>query len=308
MKKSVKFIVVFCISLIAILLFFLTDSSIFSMSLSTTQVSKNNTSLNKNIVYKDIFEYEKNTITIDYNKMNALLNSLNEYIEYSDSLKNIYNTIIDNYYNSKSTKMYDSKNKKVLEFNLKYDEAAELFNKFFEVIGDTKVKILFDDYKNIEEIDIEKLNFKINRESIIRENIVKTAKAEVGKTGETYWNWYGFNRRVEWCCVFVSWVAYKNDVLNTHIPKFIWVKKGVDYYREKGQLKKPREYTPKPGDVVFFEWNGNTIIDHVGLVEKVKNGYVYTIEGNVNYLYVKEKKYKLNSPYLYAYGVPDYSK
>ena len=83
-------------------------------------------------------------------------------------------------------------------------------------------------------------------------------------------------------------------------------KKGVDWYRERGLLKFPKEYTPKVADIIFFDWNNNGVIDHVGFVEKVENGYVYTIEGNVEYTWVKNKKYKLNSSYIYAYGTPKY--
>lgn len=36
--------------------------------------------------------------------------------------------------------------------------------------------------------------------------------------------------------------------------------------------------TPEPGDVIFFNYNGN--INHQGIVEKVSGGTVYTIEGN----------------------------
>jgi len=55
----------------------------------------------------------------------------------------------------------------------------------------------------------------------------------------------------------------------------------------------------------FRTWNtkyrgDNEVIDHVGIVEKVQNGYV-------DYKDVKRKKYKLNNNVIYAYGVPEYS-
>ena len=168
------------------------------------------------------------------------------------------------------------------------------------------VKVIFETDNKLENLDVEKLNYKINRQEVIRQNIVKTAQAQVGNTGETYWEWYGFNHRVEWCCVFVSWLAHENGVLNKAIPKFIWVKKGVDFYKEKGWLKFPKEYTPIAGDVIFYDWNNNLVIDHVGIVEKVENGYVYAIEGNVNYKNVARRKLKLSSSFIYAYGVPEY--
>ena len=130
---------------------------------------------------------------------------------------------------------------------------------------------------------------------------------EIGNHGDKYWKWYGFNHRVEWCAVFVSYIANQNGILNTKVPKFVWVKVGVDYYKEKKLLKKPKEYTPKPADIIFFDWNNNGVIDHVGFVEKVVNNTVYTIEGNVDHKDVRRKKYPLKSSYIYAYGVLDFT-
>ena len=199
--------------------------------------------------------------------------------------------------------MYDKNNGKILEFNVDKKIIDGLFGGLDISSNSAVVKIYFSgNEKGI----ADSIYNKVNREKIIRDNIINTAKKQVGNTGEKYWTWYGYNRYVHWCCVFVSWVADQNSVLETAIPKFIWVKKGVDWYRERGLLKFPKEYTPKVADIIFFDWNNNGVIDHVGFVEKVENGYVYTIEGNVEYTWVKNKKYKLNSSYIYAYGTPKY--
>ena len=277
----------------ALFIYIIVDNIFFPPSIS--YVDSNN-----------IIKYDKNTIIVDYNKMNSLLDNINDYIQYGNSLENIYYEIIDRYYNDDKAKMYDEGDYKVLELTFDKETARSLFNNYIKINGDVVVKILFDETNDLKNIDIEKINFKLNREQVIRENIAATARAELGKTGETYWNWYGFDHRVEWCCVFVSWVANQNGVLNTKIPKFIWVKKGVDFYREKGWLYFPKEYTPRMGDIIFFDWNNNGVIDHVGIVEKVENGYVYSIEGNVDYKDVQRRKSKLNAGYIYAYGSPEY--
>ena len=36
------------------------------------------------------------------------------------------------------------------------------------------------------------------------------------------------------------------------------------------------------GTIIFFDWDGDGISDHVGIVEKCENGRVYTVEGNSN--------------------------
>ena len=37
-----------------------------------------------------------------------------------------------------------------------------------------------------------------------------------------------------------------------------------------------------PGDIIFFDWDGDNLADHVGIVEKAEDGIIYTIEGNSN--------------------------
>ena len=111
---------------------------------------------------------------------------------------------------------------------------------------------------------------------------------------------------MEWCCAFVSWVAYESNIMDVYIPRFAGVSAGIRFFKSKNQLKYASKYTPKPGDVVFFDFPTETVVDHVGIVEKVENGTIYTIEGNANSDYVRRREYPIDSPYLYAYGVPDY--
>lgn len=257
---------------------------------------------------KTILKQKDNILYVSFDELNEFMNDMNNYINYDKELKTIYEDIINKYFKSKRIKMYNEGNNTIIEINYSRDEAINIFNSYIKDYDNLLIKILFDNNKKAQELDLDALNLKINREQVIREGIVKLAQSQLGKTGEDYWTWYGYNHRVEWCCVFVSWLAYKNGVLYSHIPKFIWVKKGVDYYRDKGELKFPKNYTPKPGDIIFFNWNNNPVIDHVGIVEKVQNGYVYSIEGNVQYKWVKRRRLKATSRFIYAYGVPDYSK
>lgn len=67
------------------------------------------------------------------------------------------------------------------------------------------------------------------------------------------------------------------------------------------------KYTPLPGDIVFFDWNHNGGLDHVGIVEKVSGEYIYTIEGNSSNR-VARRKYKLTSKDINGYGIPNYDK
>lgn len=261
--------------------------------------------------YEEMISMKDNTIYVNYAMVNLFLEEINGFIDYGDSLSKIYNDIIDKYYKDQNIKLYDEKNYKVLEVKYKKDEAKEIFANIIDtnlIVKDVKVKVLLNKNWELKNINLATINKKLNREEALRNEIVKLAQKQVGVHGSRYWGWYGFKRRMEWCCVFVSWLGYETSTLNTYIPKFTAVSQGIRFYKEKNQFKLASNYTPKPGDIVFFDFPSDYLVDHVGIVEKVENGTVYTIEGNANSNYVKRKEYPIGHPYLYAYGVPDYGK
>lgn len=139
----------------------------------------------------------------------------------------------------------------------------------------------------------------------VNAQIVNVASTQIGnQNGQPYWTWYGFNYRVEWCAVFVSWVADQSGYLHTAIPKFAYVPTGIEWFKSKNQYVS-RDYLPKAGDIIFFDWNGNNYGDHVGIVESVDGETVYAIEGNTNNL-VARRQYALSSPSIMGYGIPVY--
>lgn len=257
---------------------------------------------------KNNIDVKDNTIYLSSNLLDNSLTSISKYLKTEVPLKDMYDNIVTNAIsNDKNIEMKDSKESNLKELTTSIDkETAELlFDDYINIDDEINVNVSFEN--DTDNIEVDSINYKINKEEILRDRVVKTALAEVGKTGETYWEWYGFNHRVEWCAVFVSWVANQHGLIDAgEAPKFVWVKIGVDFYKNKNQFKYRKEYTPKGGDVIFFDWNNNGVIDHVGLVEKVKDGYVYTVEGNVHYLDVENKKYKATSSYIYGYGIPNY--
>ena len=136
--------------------------------------------------------------------------------------------------------------------------------------------------------------------------IVEIAKQQVGNVGgEPYWRWYGFDHRIEWCAVFVSWAANQAGVLNDKIPKFAGVATGIEWFKSRGQWQE-RGYSPRPGDIIFFDWEVDGKPNHVGIVEKIENGYIYTIEGNSTDDGCRAKKYSIKSNVIYGFGLPAY--
>lgn len=144
--------------------------------------------------------------------------------------------------------------------------------------------------------------------SVGNSDIVKIAKQQIGNIGgQIYWSWYGFNSRVEWCACFVSWCANECGYIQAGIiPKFANCQiEGIAWFKTCG-LWQDKNYIPKSGDIIFFDWENDGISDHVGIVEKLENEKIYTIEGNSNNDMCRQKEYNLNSNEIYGYGTPKY--
>jgi len=141
--------------------------------------------------------------------------------------------------------------------------------------------------------------------------IVSVALSQVGNVGgQPYWNWYGFTYRVDWCAIFVSWCANECGYIDAGvIPKFAGCVQGSRWFKERG-LWQDKSYIPNPGDVVFFDWDDpggfsgpqDGVPDHVGIVERVENGRVYTVEGNSGDKCCQQS-YLLGYYEIYGYGI-----
>lgn len=83
-----------------------------------------------------------------------------------------------------------------------------------------------------------------------------------------------------WCACYVS----------TKMLQMGWIKApieiSVQYLRNKirdiGAYRESNNYEPKPGDIIFFNWNMDNWLDHIGFVVSydTKSKMLVTIEGN----------------------------
>ena len=140
--------------------------------------------------------------------------------------------------------------------------------------------------------------------------IVTVALSQVGNIGgEPYWSWYGFGRRVEWCACFVSWCADQCGYIDMGVcPKFAGCGNGVQWFKDRGQWI-DGSAEPVPGMIIFFDWDNkggsgpqDGEADHVGIVECVRDGAVYTIEGNSNDFCCRNS-YAVGSRQILGYGI-----
>ena len=136
------------------------------------------------------------------------------------------------------------------------------------------------------------------------DDIVAVALSQVGNVGgQPYWSWYGFSSRVEWCACFVSWCGEQCGYIESGmIPKHSYCPTGVEWFRSKGQWQ-DRNSIPVPGSIIYFDWGGDGVADHVGIVESCDGNIVYTIEGNANNA-CKQLSYAIGDRRILGYGAP----
>lgn len=87
-----------------------------------------------------------------------------------------------------------------------------------------------------------------------------------------------------WCAAFVSWCANEAGIARSIIPHSAAVDNFYSYYavQKHGKFHSLSSgYTPKPGDLIIWKDGQNPKgWSHIGIVEKVQGGKLYTIEGN----------------------------
>lgn len=118
------------------------------------------------------------------------------------------------------------------------------------------------------------------------------------------WTEYGYFAQLDgyaWCAMFISWCARQ-----ARIPGSLIQNSNVARAYSFGLPFYPREeYSPRTGDIVFFAEKGH-VWDHVGIVLGIREGWMYTIEGNARNA-VRIKRYEPDDEYIRGYGVYDQS-
>lgn len=117
-----------------------------------------------------------------------------------------------------------------------------------------------------------------------------------------YGRWYGAPYG-DWCAMFVSFCLHYAEIPDTAVPYDEgcphWV--AVLSRPEWALYHESKDYTPKKGDIVFFDNNEDDCADHVGLVRKVEEDSLTVIEGNSGNS-VRSREYPLDDPCLIGYA------
>lgn len=197
------------------------------------------------------------------------------------------------------------KKKKILYITVTHKSTSEMADKYKFTDEQRKYlkELLSDKYSSLWSSVLYGVSYSSD------DGIVKVALEQVGNVGgQPYWSWYGFSSRVDWCACFVSWCANEcGYITDGIIPKYALCSDGSNWFKSHGQWLKGGE-TPSAGMIIFFDYPDDGLDgkpDHTAIVEKVKDGRVYTVEGNYNDK-VATDDYAISYPYILGYGVPQY--
>lgn len=113
-----------------------------------------------------------------------------------------------------------------------------------------------------------------------------------------------------WCATFISALSIKLGYTNI-IPTECSCPKMIELFKKMGVFIENENYTPKIGDIVFYDWQDNGkgdnkgTADHVGIVVDVSRETFIVIEGNYQNA-VKERVMQINGRYLRGFATPNY--
>ena len=151
-------------------------------------------------------------------------------------------------------------------------------------------------------------------------SVLAVARAELGysrwsdpEPGTKYGRWYESTidrcatnydfggSGVPYCAMFATWTLAKAGAKCAGLPG-AYCPSALAAGKAAGRAVRTSD--ARPGDVVYFDWEGDGVSDHVGIVESNSGSYLQTIEGNTNNGQVARR----TRPYGSVCGVirPDY--
>ncbi len=166
--------------------------------------------------------------------------------------------------------------------------------------------------------------FDVELTGVWSEDIIAVAKSQIGyhessanyvveedgteRGYNRYGAWYG-NAYGDWCAMFVSFCLNYAEISNEDVPYDANCTTWIEELTKKEMYQSAKEYTPKKGDLVFFDWDADGDAEHVGIVSELLNEEesddihsIRTIEGNSSNQ-VKELTYEVTDDSILGYGV-----
>ena len=113
-----------------------------------------------------------------------------------------------------------------------------------------------------------------------------------------------------WCAAFVSAVGAKAGLGALLYPECA-CEPMIALYRKAGRWEEQDCAIPRPGDVIFYDWEDAGVgdcrgaSDHVGIVLELDGDVITVVEGNKSDA-VGLRKLHVDSRFIRGYGKPDY--
>lgn len=149
------------------------------------------------------------------------------------------------------------------------------------------------------------------------DSIINTAKTYIGTTEGSnnhreiidlynkgrYSDAYQMTMNDPWCCAFVVAMFVQCNASDI-IPCYAACDQMIHTFKAWGRWKN-RSSEVHAGDIIFYDWNGDSSSDHVGIVVQNRFGELSVIEGNKSDT-VAYRTISNASPQIVGYGVPNY--
>ena len=179
-------------------------------------------------------------------------------------------------------------------------------------------------------------DFDIPYGTDLSSTMVNVAASQLGvneKDGGFYKYWRHYHQfdqydNIGWCACFVDWVIRNTEYNGVQLSSIITKsncapKTFMDFFnsgaapniqfhyntRAAQYSGRGADYTPKPGDIIFYNWkctwnspsDPNDKISHVGIVTGFDGSNVHTIEGNTSDM-VARRSYPVSNCSIIGYG------
>lgn len=150
------------------------------------------------------------------------------------------------------------------------------------------------------------------------DSIIETARSYLGTTEGSakhkeiidlynkarYSDAYQMTMNDPWCCAFVVAVFEKCGMADI-IPGYAACDQMISIFTKWGRYYSRSVRSVRPGDIIFYNWNGDLSADHVGIVVQNRFGELSVIEGNKSDTVAYRSIGSMDSCVL-GYGVPNY--
>lgn len=113
--------------------------------------------------------------------------------------------------------------------------------------------------------------------------LLAIAKKYLGKGGSIFRKYCGLPSNAPYCCAYVTYIFHEGDdsALFYGGKKVVYCPSAIKWCDTHLALVPP--YLALPMDIIFFDWNGNNVPDHIGFVKERKScDAIYTLEGNTS--------------------------